>query len=455
MAVEKQTKAYYYEDAKSFIDIHDSAKVCLEQYLSKVLFFDDPTRIIYSMPDFVFRRRTDLLDQKKLETLDLSPISLQLPFGAYYQSSDWENDDRPAATQTGQILLGQYSQELRRYVRSRAVMASFKVMLFFSRRDDVRQAVQKLNWEANPKGPARLYTGRSWRGNMIGIPVFVTIEKVDSKPEWKSTDWLEKQKIYPVEIECKVRSYELLINKSNKVISLPVRFSPTYDDSWSESNDNIYITNEVDLDFFCEKFNWKKNIDNVDFSNEDIQANIRRICSPSTVITDEEAKNAVMKLPSTDTRDIIRGYFSETEEVTFNHLEFNKAKSKIIKHGDINNTEVVAWLDINIKKADRKFFDYCTVLVPGHENVTFDDCDADHLEIQGLYPRSTYECTFIMYSTNGTTNIVRYTFTTPDILEEIDETSNVYIKEESRKSVNPAPTPKKINSYNPLVGRHI
>lgn len=446
MAVEKIQQGYYYPDSLRWIDIHNSAKICLEQYFAKALFRGDLTRVIYSTPDITFRRRTDLLDESKIDLAeDFSPVALSLPYASYYQTSDWENDDRPASTQAGQILVGQYSDFSHQYVRSRAVKSTFSMQIFFSRRDDVRLAAQLLSWEATPKGPARLYTGKGWRGTMIGIPVFVTIEKIDTHPNWKSRDWLEKQKIYPIDVECTVRSYEVFFNKFDNVVTLPVRFSPTHADLWDdETNNTIYLTEEVDLDFFCEKFDWKKDVDSVDLADPVISLNAPKYFEKDGPFTADELKAFVAKLPSDYTHDIMRAYFSETTEVAVNVLSYNEHKTVIKNEEDKLNAEVEAWIDLRIKPADYKYFDRLEFLVPAHDPVVVKDCKADHFTVPGLYPRSTYKCNCLVYSVNGNVTTLNLAFTTPDLIDE-----------ETGKSENPAPTPTKINRINPLVGRHI
>ena len=62
MAVEEIQSNYYADAKKKWIDINLSVKCCVTKFLTEVLFQNDYSRVIYSMPDSVFRRRIETLD---------------------------------------------------------------------------------------------------------------------------------------------------------------------------------------------------------------------------------------------------------------------------------------------------------------------------------------------------------------------------------------------------------
>ena len=113
MARDEYIKGYYEDEISSkWIDIHQSVKCCIEKFLADLLFQKDKSRVVFSPSDSVFRRRIETLDRGKTEQQQLTPISLNLPFAAYHQSSDWEADDRPYVQNTSQAVLGIYDMTL-------------------------------------------------------------------------------------------------------------------------------------------------------------------------------------------------------------------------------------------------------------------------------------------------------------------------------------------------------
>ena len=151
---------------------------------------------------------------------------LDLPFATYSQVGDVEPDDRPAAVNAGESVDGVYFADEDRLMRSLAVMIKYKVVCFFSRRDDVQVAQQLTMWEQEPKSPIWLYSNVIWRNMKIDIPTFITVDNINTNPDYKETDWLTKNKIFPMEIELTVRTYQLLINMLIN-IQLPYRFLNT------------------------------------------------------------------------------------------------------------------------------------------------------------------------------------------------------------------------------------
>ena len=62
MAIEETQKGYYDDAKKKWIDINLSVKCCVSKFLAEVLFKNDYSRVVYAMPDAVFRRRIETLD---------------------------------------------------------------------------------------------------------------------------------------------------------------------------------------------------------------------------------------------------------------------------------------------------------------------------------------------------------------------------------------------------------
>lgn len=428
MAIEEIQKNYFNDTKTKWIDINLSVKCAIEKFLAELIFKKDYSRIVYSRPDAVFRRRIETLDKGKTGTELLKesfkPISLELPFAAYSQETDWEADDRPYVQNASQAVLGIYDMNIYRRLRSLACKSKFKITLYFSRRDDVRIAQQLLYWEQQPQHPVWMYTVFNWKGKPIGIPANLTIESINTTPNWEELKFLESQRIFPIEVEVTVRSYQVIIPNVENVVRLPYRWQhlPNDDDS-----DDIYITESTVLEFVDEKWD---NVDiksDVDLSNEELNVAAKKFFE-TDAYTDDQIKMLGKELLNETTYDIIKGYFTETTEVGLDMYQYYEPTS----------TPTEAVIKFKIKKADYKYFDKLVFLVPGQDNIEITDCKQDELTIKNLYPSSTYDITILSYSNTGAITTFKLSLTTKD------------------DPNNQAPTPEKINKKIPgLVGMHI
>lgn len=428
MAIEEVQKNYYADAYSKWIDIHQSVKCCIEKFLAEVVFKGDYSRVVFAQPDASFRRRIETLDKGKtgdeLKVESFSPVSLDLPFATYSQTSDWVEDDRGSTQNTSQSVFGIYDMNIYRRIRSLACKATYKAQLYFSRRDDVRTAAQLLYWEQSPKHPVWMYASFNWEGKLIAIPAFLTIESVSTEPEWQELKFLESQRVFPVEVEFTVRSYQVVIPGVKNVVKLPYRFQ-NYD---INDDDSIYITEQTLLEFVTEKWDdIDTDVSKVDLKDEELNEMAAKYFS-SDKYTENELKTLGKTLLNNTTADIIRGYFSETTEVDLDRFIYSESDS----------TPFEAVIKYKIKKADQKYFAKIVFVVPGQEPIEISTPEQTELKITGLYPSSTYDCKILTYSKSGNVSTFTLSFTTkadPD---------------------NQAPTPDKINKKTPgLVGWHI
>ncbi len=426
MAIE-ETQLNYYSDTKTkWIDINLSAKCCVEKFLAELLFKKDYSRVVYAMPDAVFRRRIETLDRGKTgeELLKdkFRPISLNLPFGAYCQTGDWEADDRPFVQNASQAIYGIYDMSIYKRLRSLACKSKYKATFYFSRRDDVRIAQQLLYWEQEPKHAVWMYSVFNWKGKPLAIPINITIESINTKPEWEELKFLEEQKVFPIEVEMTVRSYQVVIPNVEGIVKLPYRWQ-----NLPEEDDNMYITEETVLEFVDEKWS---NIDvkgEVDTEDAELNATARRFFE-TTAYTNEQVTSLGKELLNNTTYDIIKGYYTETTEVNLNTFMYYEPTS----------TPNKAVIKYAVKPADYKFFEKIVFIIPGQENIVVTDCKQKEVVIEGLQPSSTYDIVILTYSNAGNITTFNLSFTT---------------KEDPN---NLAPTPEKINKKIPgLVGMHI
>ena len=132
----------------------------------------------------------------------------------------FENEAKVA----GYRRVNEYIEDVDRNIRSLATMAKYKISCFYSRRDDIRLAQQLVLWEQEPKYQIRLLSPVQYKNTTLDLPIFITIDSITTNPDYKETEWLEKNRIFIMDIELTVRSYQLLINNVEKVIQLPIRF---------------------------------------------------------------------------------------------------------------------------------------------------------------------------------------------------------------------------------------
>lgn len=425
MAEEFIHKSYYDSSSQKFVDIHRSIQVSLEWFLSKLLFKNDLSRVIYSTQDNIFRRRIESLDQGKNDSEPLKREMLSLPFACYFQNGDIEPDDRIASMNASQAVNGTFFEKENRLMRRLAVKYKYKAICFFESLENVRIAQQLLFWEKEPKSPIWLYTPILWRNMTINIPTNVTIESITTNPQYKETDWLKNNRVFPVEVEFTVRSYQLLINNVDKIHQLPIRFSNYIDDFEEDEEEEAFISEEVILNWATEKFNLNTNEEEVDTNSPEYN-----LYSPYFVqreLTIPEIATSCVKVPNEYTTDVIRGYWQADTSCILSAYKYDSIKS----------TPTSARISFKVKPSTFKYFDHMTLYIPTKEKVDVTDCHATEAFINGLYPNSEYKLTISLYALDGTVSNYFLTFTTKDSED------------------NEAPQPEKINKVNGLVGMQI
>lgn len=240
------------KDINKYIDSHRLACIALEQFLADLLFKKDLKRVIYSTPDISFRKRIQLMDTAQTENLQYNYLTLDLPYASYYRSGEIEEDDRPWTQQAAESVTGIYNTDIGRLIRYNAYKCEYEATIMYSRRDDVRLAEQLLYWEKSPSYPIRYIATVRWRGYPIDIPLFFTLDKIETNSQYKESDFLVKSRIFPIKTTFTLRSYQVLINNIDKVCPLPIRFNPNADD-WDDET-IAYIVEEALLLWASQKF---------------------------------------------------------------------------------------------------------------------------------------------------------------------------------------------------------
>jgi hypothetical protein len=378
---------YYHSIEKKYVDVYLSVKACLESFLSDLLFQGDVKRVFFSQPDIIFRRRMELLDNGRGKEEKLTPIHLNLPFASYYQSSDFEDDDRTASVQAGQSIEGQYILSLGQKLRSLPVKANFKIQIFFDRRDDVRVAHQLLHWERSPKSPVHYYDLRYYRGEPIAIPINFTIDSVTTTPDWKELDFLKQQKMFPIEVGLTVRTYQILINNINNFVDLPIRINKMYRTPELNPSD-IVLTNETLLLWSAEKFDLDK--DSKSDNDKEID-DLAKLYFNTDKPTKEQLEWIGGRVYNNQTLDIITAYFNDDDKSYFEYYcqDFVETSSKKATIRYSLNDEYIE---------DVAFIEF---LVPAREPLRVSDLKQTKVVLDNLTPNSIYKCKIFVYTQTG------------------------------------------------------
>ena len=154
---------------------------------------------------------------KSYENLEFS--SLNFPFANYWpQNNGWVAENRVASKNASLIYLGIYDGDTK--VRASASNISIPTTLWFDREDDARLAYEILYFKSyneqynSTKVPygtdyTKLSETSSRTGNILDIPVNIKIDNLVFNPNFVESDWLRKQRVYPVKVTFTVRTFAI------------------------------------------------------------------------------------------------------------------------------------------------------------------------------------------------------------------------------------------------------
>lgn len=417
MAQEIQIKSYYQSVRDSnFIDTNLCCKFGLEYFLSELLFKGDLSKIIYSKEDIAFRRRLELLGNGSVQNNVYNYTTLDLPFAVYSQAGPLEEDDRGATQNASQIVLGQWQPYEGVIVKSAAVKVKYSATAFFSRRDDVNIASQLLYWEKTPTFPLYYVIQHELVGIPMDIPVFITLDSIDSNVEYQEKQWLEQSKIFPIKMEFTIRSYQTLIEDVDGRIKLPLRFSGQF----AYNDEEIVFTQKTSLIWSNDKF-----------GDDLIEKEKKEYYLPPKFVRDETGKltykpfnkvsdqyfdriNQSIKfvndgkfiedsfIKAETTGDTIEGYFSVERDCVLDEIFIDEESL----------TENSATLKWKIKQSDEPYFNKILLTIPNLLREEITDISKTSIMINNLNPASKYECTVIVYSKNNSKLTYKLTINT-------------------------------------------
>lgn len=410
-----------------WINPHRSIKVAYEWFLNKLLFsnFDDGlSRIIYSTKEIAFRKRIEMLDKgKNKETEYANPVTLDLPYAIYWRDGDPEKDE--IRMNAGQSIFGHYLPEYDRTLRAWAMQCKYKVVFFYSRQDEVLEALNLIHQEQYPDHPEFIYTPIKWRNKDLNYPVNITIDSVNSNPAYDETAWLKEKKIFMVEIETTVRYYNLQINNVKKVIHLPIKWQQFKDDYEEDAEEDETVTEEVILNWAAVKFNIDIDPSKIDTSDPEYKEIEQHYFLPQEDSEEGRKKQAAI-WPNEYTTDIIQDYFEGYAPCYLDEYYYAESES----------TSTEAKINYTIAENQKDNLASIEFTIPTKDKVIITDKTQESVIIKDLLPNSEYKCTIKVRTQADYFHIYYLSFRTKD-----DEN-------------NKAPKPGKINFSAGLVGMH-
>lgn len=415
VAREEQHLAYYDNilQGKSYIDNRLSIQTAVADFLAQTFFGKDFKRVVYTSPNYAFRKRIEALAHGIDENVFIS--NLELPFCSYYLDGQPEIIKTMSASEWN----GYYDESIGHRVHFYNTVQKCSVQFFFDRSDDATVAFEIAQTESLAGYPIRYIQDVFWRNKTIPIPVWITIKKVTAGNEsFNEAAWLEKSHMFAMTLDLEIEVARVHIHRGKNAVQLPFKWHSTGNvDTWKDG-DVEYYTQKCVL-MWANKA-WDFNIDLPDEPeslNEVSAENVQLLLQQDLKDCDEQTLRQVRSvLPNNATAEMVEGYFKSPVRVLLNKLKYNPKKTTIDKKG-----EVTAWIDILVKPSTYQYWDCIDVYIPSRKGgaIKLKDCKETFVQIDGLHPNSTYTVYFIARDINGNFNTIPLEFTTPVWKDEI------------------------------------
>lgn len=406
MAREEQHLSYYNNilTGKSYIDNRLSIQTAVADFLAQTFFGKDFKRVIYTNPEYAFRKRIESLAHGIDENIFIS--SLELPFCSFYL------DGQPEITKTmsASEWAGYYDESLDQQIHFFNTLQKCTVQFFFDRSDDATVAFEIAQTESLAGYPIRYIQDVFWRNKTIQIPVWITVKKVNAgNSSFNESEWLTKSHMFAMTLDLEIEVARVHIHRGKNAVQLPFKWHSTGNvDNW-EDNEIEYYTQKCILMWANKAWNF-----DISLPEEPTQ----EVLNVTKLLTDQNLKEVDKQtalqiqsiVPNNATIEMVEGYFKSPVRIQFNRLLYNKEKTTIDEKG-----EVTAWIDIIVKPSTYQYWDYTEVYIPSRKGsaITVKNCRDTFVKIDGLHPNSTYTCYFIAHDINGDFSTITLDFTTP------------------------------------------
>lgn len=454
MAREEQYRGYYDSilTNKSYIDTRLSVKTAIADFLSYTFFGKDYSRVIYTNPEYAFRKRLERL-ANGIESENLNITDLQLPFCSYFLSGAPEIIKTAAASE----WKGYYDDVTGHKLHFINTKQKCTVQFWFARTDDATIAFDIAQREALAEYPIRYVQSVFWRNKTLDIPIWITVKSVQAGNEsFNESEWLNKNRMFAMTLNLEIELAKLHVHRGVNAVQLPFKW---------KSFGNLDTWEDGDVDYYTQKcvLMWANKALKIDTSlpaeitteAQELQNTLIRNpqLAPADAMTLQQIQSVI---PNNSTAEIVEGYFKEATQIAFNRLAFDASKTTIDDNG-----EVTAWIDFVVKPSTYQFWDYTEFVVPSRKggSMRISNCKDKYIQVDGLHPNSTYEAYFIAHDISGNFNTIPFTFTTPIWEKEtIPNINSSDAKPEELtttiESVNNATEPT-VNRLNGLIGMEL
>lgn len=407
MSREEQYYGYYDSilRGKSYIDNRLSIQTAVADFLAQTFFGKDFSRVIYTNPEYAFRKRIETLANGIEENIFIN--NLQLPFCDFYL------DGAPEITKTmsASEWAGFYDESIDQQMHFFNTLQKCTVQFFFDRSDDATVAFEIAQAESLAAYPVRYIQEIFWRNKTIQVPVWITVKTVTAgNASFNESDWLEKNHLFALTLELIVEVARIHIHRGKNAVQLPFKWHSTGNvDTW-EDGQNEYYTQKCVLMWAEKAFQMDVSIPEEPTKEAKELAVTITNNGQLAPCDDNTIKQIQSVLPNDATAEMVEGYFKEPTRILFNRLMYNEEKTTIDNKG-----EVTAWIDFVVKPSTYQYWDYTEVYVPSRKKgkITVKNCKDKYVQIDGLHPNSTYTIYFIAHDINGNFNTILLTFTTP------------------------------------------
>lgn len=193
----------FYDDT-NFRNTIYSLDESLRTYFANLLFSGDLNRIIYSSNGYALRERASKIGSS---SLDFPFMNMKVMAIAQNSERNWYNNVLNSK--------GVYIEPLKRKLRATPINVQYDMTMFLSRDDDLQIAYYKMTWE-NTNETKLNYT-INFDGidvNMLGVIYY----NLEYNNQYTEQDWLERNKVYTIEINISVDTWYL---QDNADISIP------------------------------------------------------------------------------------------------------------------------------------------------------------------------------------------------------------------------------------------
>ena len=419
MSQESYGKTYYdsIKTSLNYIDMMSSIQACIWDYMAHVFFGGDLTRVLYTDAITAFRSRLlqlgDGIDEDEInqgKDKQFFIANAQFPFASFALTGA----PQIIKDRSSSLMQGYYDESIHQYVHFWNEEQGAKVQIFFDRVDDMAIGYKLAQAESHSKAPMKYLENIGWRGKILPVPIFITVDKVVAGQDaFTNSEFLKTNGLFPVVLTLKIETASPHFNRGVNLVQLPYKWRISgRPDTWKDG-DRIYYTRKTVLNFAPYYKNVKMEVpEEPSGALEDTATAFYRMEN-----LDKETIKAVSEVfPNPRLCEMIKGTFSNASKIQFSRLKYNATKTEV----DPETGRVKAWIDLRIHPNSFDFWNKCKIIIPGHPDGKIDNCKSTSAIIEGLYPNSNYTIYFVSEDINGNCETIPLTFTTPVWDKETD-----------------------------------